>query len=322
MSHTASVNFSTGRVEQVQTKTLKISDDLTLTYYRAGSAKDCIVIANAPGMSIEFWSSIIRELKNDYTVLAFDYREFPDARSEIRNQQPTFDDVIADVSSILEQEDVTAAHFVSWDLGTKVAFEFHRRHPEKVLSLMPITMSDASVDTDAHSPLAFAVLDIKRHLDVCPELLNAMAKIFKRIGSPSSTNLFLSVLREEKLVPVLNLIDMFEMESSMSNLAFHLLETPAGLKNYLHVYEEFRGFEIACDFKNINVPVVVIEGEADGIARISARVCKDLEAIPQLEWKTLEKASHFAPIECPRKVANIIKDTAQRTTTQSVELAL
>ena len=58
----------------METRTLKTADDLTLTYYVTGSARDLIVIANAPGMSIEFWTWIVRSLRDHYTVLAFDYR--------------------------------------------------------------------------------------------------------------------------------------------------------------------------------------------------------------------------------------------------------
>ena len=67
----------------METRTLKTAGDLTLTYYVSGSAGDRIVLVNAPGMSVELWSWIVRALRGHYTVLAFDYRGFPDAEKEL-----------------------------------------------------------------------------------------------------------------------------------------------------------------------------------------------------------------------------------------------
>ncbi len=296
----------------MEIKTLKTSADLTLTYYRAGSAREFIVIANAPGMSIEFWSWIIRELQNQYVVLAFDYRGFPNAQSELTDHEVSFDDVIADLSTILAHEAVEAAHFVSWGLGGKLVFEFQQRFPEKVLSLIPISMDNDAIETNANSRFSNAVLGVKQQLDAYPETINTVTKVIRRIGAPSSINLFSTALREAYLQPVLNLIDILVMESSMSNLALHLLERPAGLKNYLKLYEAFCGFEVNAVFENIKVPVVIVGGDSDGIATISLPLRRNIESIPRIEWVTLEKASHFLPIEFPQKTANIIRDAARR----------
>jgi pimeloyl-ACP methyl ester carboxylesterase len=311
------IHFPNLRGIKLDIKTLKTPGDLTLTYYRAGSGPEFIVIVNAPGMSVEFWSWVVRELQNDHSVLAFDYRGFPDAGSIFSDDELSFDDLVADLSAILAHEGVSAAHFVSWASGAKLAFEFQRRFPEKVLSLTAIAMDDDVLGSKASSRFSQAVLSVKRHLDAFPESINSVTKAIRRIGAPSGINLFLTALRGEDLKPVLNLMDMLVMESSMSNLALHLLERPEGLSNYLKLYETFSSFEVNTDFENIEVPVVIVEGECDGLAAISPKLRSKLGSIEEVNWETLENASHFLPMEYPEKTANIIRSAVGKA-----ELAL
>jgi pimeloyl-ACP methyl ester carboxylesterase len=296
----------------METKKLTTADELTLTYYMSGSAGEYIVMVNAPGMSVELWSWIIRELRDQYTVIAFDYRGFPVAERELSDSESRFENVTADLSAILEREGVPAAHFVSWGLGAKVAFDFQRKFPEKVLSLIPISMDDDALGSDANSSFSRAVLAVKRQLDAAPESINSVIKVIRRIGAPSSINLFQAALQGDDLKPIVKLIDMLVLESSMSNLALYHLERSPGLNNYLKLYAAFSGFEVEADFENIKVPVVIVEGDSDGLAAIGPSLRRDLGSIEDVEWKTIERASHFLPMEYPEKTANIIMSAVGR----------
>ena len=288
-------------------KTLKASDGSMLTYQRAGSGKEVIVLVNAPGMSIEFWSWMVRALHDDHVVIAFDYRGSIDAGSQAGDVELSLDDIVGDLTAILVNEAVTAAYFVSWGLGAKLAFEFYLRFPAKVLSLSPISMDEEVFHRNAKSRYTETVLSVGRQLDASPGSINVVTKTIRRIGAPSSINLFLTALRTDDLGPIVDLMDLLVLENSMSNLALHYLERPEGLVNFLKLYEVFSRFEVDVDFESIDVPVVIIEGECDGLAAIGAQVRNDLDSIPRLEWKTVEKASHFLPIEYPEKTASIIK---------------
>jgi pimeloyl-ACP methyl ester carboxylesterase len=173
--------------------------------------------------------------------------------------------------------------------------------------MIPISMDDDAFGANANSRYSQAVLSVKRHLDAVPESINSVTKAIRRIGAPSSINLFLAALRGEDLKPVLDLMDMLVMESSLSNLALHLLERPEGLSNYLKLYEVFSSFEVNTDFENIKVPVVIVEGKCDGLAAISPKLRNKLGSIEGVEWEKLENASHFLPMEFPEKTASIIR---------------
>jgi pimeloyl-ACP methyl ester carboxylesterase len=105
---------------------------------------------------------------------------------------------------------------------------------------------------------------------------------------------------------------MLVLESSMSNLALYHLERSPGLNNYLKLYAAFSGFEVEADFENIKVPVVIVEGDSDGLAAIGPSLRRDLGSIEDVEWKTIERASHFLPMEYPEKTANIIMSAVGR----------
>ena len=263
-------------------------------------------------MSVEFWSPIVRALQNDHSVLAFDYRGFPDAGSHLIDDNFSFDDVVADLSAILDHEGVEEGHFVSWASGATLAFEYQRRFPERVLSLTPIAMDDDDLGSNATSSFSRAVLSVKQHLDAFPESINSVTKAIRRIGAPSGINLFLTALRGDELRPVLNLMDMLVMESSMANLALHLLERPEGLSNYLKLYETFSAFDVDVDLPNLDVPVVIVEGGRDGLAAISPELRNKLGALEDVSWETLENASHFLPMEYPEKTANIIRSAVSK----------
>lgn len=289
------------------TKTLTNPEGMKLTYYRAGDGPEHVVIANAPGMSIKFWAPIIQILKEHFTVIAFEYRGFPDCDRELSEEELRFDGLIDDLSLILEHERVEAAHFTSWCLGAKIIFEYYYRFPHKVLSLTPVSFAYTTMGLNPNGSFTAAILDIKRRIETHPESINTMITMMKRIGLVPNADFFTTIFREDEEASTLNLVDVLEMESSVSNLAFYLIDTPNGLKNYLKVYVEFRKADIIAGFKDIELPVVVIAGEKDNITPLNDQLRNDIGSIPSLEYRIVERASHFVILEFPRKVASLIQ---------------
>lgn len=294
----------------MEKKTLTTRDGIPLNYYRAGDADDAIVIVNAPGMSIKFWASVIKALSDGFTIIAFEYRGYPENQRELSAEEILIDNLVDDMSLLLEREGVEKFNLASWCLGAKLGFEYYRRFPEKVLSLIPISIAYDTLGEGPNGPFSQAILDVQKRIKSDPTSARSMITMMRRIGVVPDADFFTTIFQEKEDAPTLGLIDMLEKESSMSNLAFYMIDDPIGLKNYLNLYEEFRKVDIVRGFKDVKVPVVVVGGDADKITPIDDRARVDLKPIESLKFEVLERASHFILLEFPNKVAKIIREAA------------
>ena len=301
----------------MQTKTLSRPDGLDLTYYRAGQGAETLVITNAPGMSIRFWAPVIALLEDRYSIVAMEYRGFPEPRRELTDAELAFPNYLEDLRLVLEREGVERAHFLSWCLGCKVAWQFQKHYPETVQSLLGVGMAFGSSGARPDSDFSNAMFAIKQRIESQPQALDSIINMMKRIGFVPDADFFTSIFQEEDNDSVLSLMDTLEAESSMSTLAFYLLDHPVGLRNYLRMYEIFRSVPIAEHFPRVDVPVTVITGSEDQITPISADDERLLATLPRVRQETVDGASHFLPIEFPIRLSRRI-DHHLRTATRPV----
>jgi pimeloyl-ACP methyl ester carboxylesterase len=132
-----------------------------------------------------------------------------------------------------------------------------------------------------------------------------MIMLMRRVGLVPDAAFLASILREDDQ-SALTLMDLLEDESSMSTLAFYLLDSAVGLRNYLALYGGFRTARITDVFPSVAVPVTVVTGARDQITPMRPDIAEELEAMPDLQLVTVENASHFLPIEYPRRLATLI----------------
>jgi pimeloyl-ACP methyl ester carboxylesterase len=297
----------------MQTRTCRAGDGLTLTYYRAGAGGEVVFYVNAPGMSRHFWSAVIEELQAEHTVIAFDYRPVQTGESEPADDKLQWGRLIEDLALILRQESVAAAHFAGWGLGTKLALAFCQRFPAATLSLTSFGTSDTAFEANKMDAYAGAVGALGESLESCPQSIDLMTALLKKVGGYAGPNLLASALSGgEEVGAVLRLIDLLEMESPMANLAFEGLGTPWGLRNYLNTHGLFLRAEVGGQIQSLNIPVTIVEGTEDGLASLSAENRRQLSAVPGVVFQTISPATHFVLLERPLKVAHIIAGVIKR----------
>lgn len=295
----------------METRHAVSSDGLPLTYYRAGSGGECVVIANAPGMSIRFWAPVVADLQPSFTVIGFEYRGYPNAAAVLTDDQLEFDHFVSDLRLILDAEGVERAHLVSWCLGGKLTWEYQRRHPQQVASLLSFGMACGHAD-QPDSAFSRALFGIRARIAADPGATRSMITMMKRIGLVPDPEFFETIFKEDEDGPVLSLMDLLEAESSMSSLAYYLLDDPVGLQSYLGMYTVFRRVPVLVSLDRLRIPVTLVVGSEDRMTPILPEYREALLAVPGIRIERVEGASHFLPIELPRRTVRLVTEHVER----------
>jgi len=106
-------------------------DVSTLTYYIAGTQGEYILVLNALGQPLDYWSRLIDILMRRYRVIIWETRGLSLEAGELR-----LSDLVDDIEVIVRQEQIDSCHLVGWCNGPQVAMEFYVRHPEPILDMV------------------------------------------------------------------------------------------------------------------------------------------------------------------------------------------
>lgn len=298
----------------MEVKQILSPDNVKLTYYLAGeNNEESLVIFNAPGMSVKFWIPIIKELSNTYKVLCMEYRGFPDATEELSLEQLSFDNIVNDFVYIINAENVDAFHALSWCLGAKVKLELYSKHPEKIISMQCLNMAYKRSDGVEKGPFSRMVQQLKKNLDKDNASIKRIIKIMSSIGTIPNTD-FLTIIDTEEDDTTLNLYEFLENESSMSSLAFYLIDNPVGLMNYLNIYTGFSANDQVETLKNIQIPVYIYDGEKDRMVTYKTDDHEVFDSNDMIHHIVIDEGSHFMLIEYAKRMSRLLGENIANCT--------
>lgn len=296
--------------ERLRVGRIVSSDGLPLTYYRAGEAPVCLVIASAPAASVRFWLPLMGLLRGRFSVIAVEYRGFPPADRVLEPGEAEVPRIADDVAAVLAAEGVESAHLVTWCLGGKVAWELVRRHPRRVRSIAAIGFAYATGGEQATGPFSAALFNIRDHLEKSPHAAASMSRMM-RLTRLVPDDAHLESLYREADRPLPDAAEAGDTDGVAAG-GFHLIDEPVGLRNYLRLYESFRAHEIASLFPAMRAPVTVIAGTEDSITPLEATARAALDRIPGVRYETVDGASHYLPIEFPHRLADLLARHVER----------
>jgi pimeloyl-ACP methyl ester carboxylesterase len=120
-----------------------------VSYLAGGSDGPTLVLLNALGQGLGFWSRLIDRLADRHRVLTWEPRGTDPGGPAL-----TVAGQVADLRRILDAAGADQAHLVGWCSGPKIALNFCRRYPRSVSSLVFIAGSfkllgrDPGLDTE------------------------------------------------------------------------------------------------------------------------------------------------------------------------------
>lgn len=149
-----------------------MSEAVKLNYETSGDRENpALVLIHGLFGDADNLKSISRELSDSYYVVNVELRNH--GSSPWTDSMP-FPAMAADISAVLDAENIEQAHLLGHSLGGKVAMEFALRHPDQVLSLVVADIAPVAYDARHTSILdafeAVKLSDLKSRQDADKQL--------------------------------------------------------------------------------------------------------------------------------------------------------
>ncbi|MCB9475377.1 MAG: alpha/beta hydrolase [Deltaproteobacteria bacterium] len=274
-------------------------DGVRIVYQVAGFGPP-IVMANGLGGAFEVYDYQIRNLIKNHRLICWDYRGL------FRSEKPdlsrmTIPDQVDDLNRILDAEGVNQALYLGWSMGSQVILEQALRRPDRVLGLIILCgAAGRPLDTalytglskyylpplfelgkKVHKPIAY----LMRTFGTMPgafELLYGSG-LFWRGGDEILRNLLHDYVQ----------LDIEALAQTMIELGRH------DARPYL---------------RDVRVPVLQVAATADFFTPIP--VAKKMQSdLPDAELHIVKGGTHYAPIEQPDLINDLINDFIERKIT-------
>lgn len=284
-------------------------DGLPLTYYRCGEGRRWIVVVSAPGTSVRVWGPVLAALRPSYSLLAFEYRGFPDADRALSAAEAAFPRVVDDLAALMGAVGADQVHLVTWCLGAKLAWELYRRHPGRVRSIAAVGIAYQGADEEPEGVFAGTMAAVRRRVDRDPRALATMSDMLRLTGVIPGDAWFRGIARE---TPVEEAEAGGADEPPGAALPYHLNGTPAGLRNYLWIYDGFRRQRITDLFPETLVPVTIVTGTDDPLTPLDPAARGVLDTLPRVAYREVQGATHYLPLEFPQILAALIREHVER----------
>lgn len=157
----------------------------TVHYLRCGSGPQVLLIVNAFGLPLDFWSGLAQGLSRHFTLLAL--TDAPDSpvrlpMTSYASEQPVAD-YLAAIDAVLLQEQVTSCHVASWCSGAKLALELAAAWPARVRSLALLAPSFAGMSDHAGADSTYEtnLHTMCRLVDRMPSAAESMARSMRAL---------------------------------------------------------------------------------------------------------------------------------------------
>jgi pimeloyl-ACP methyl ester carboxylesterase len=283
-------------LRELQHKTIEVHGS-ELAYYAIGEGSP-IVIINALGQGLRYWSRAIDEMREKYRVLVWE------CRGTTSPARPfALLDQVDDLDAIIRHERIEKCYMLAWCTGPKIAIEFCLRHPGKVASMVFLTgafrcsTTSAMLGTEYENNLEplFRVLD--SNPGMAPVIMRALRQsaVDSEIVAPAS-----EMSDKELGTRVLSL-----MSRDLQSEVLKPFESEITTLNYARQVLDFYSHDVAGKASKIDIPVLIIGAEYDKIA--SPELCRQFaQALPFGRYVELPGATHYCLYQQSSEVFDVI----------------
>lgn len=266
------------------------------SYYAGGSGERTIVIVNAYGQGIVYWTRLIRQLSEKHRLVLWLPRRNGSAHCD-------------DLRRVLANQRVETCEFLGWCTGPKLILDFYSIYPELVASMtfLGTTFKNlpggAQLDTEYERGLEPLLKMVHERPQLAGRLKEALQGVLLA-GQPDQRGFPSPELKEAVIGP-------FVTDESVVDYARQILD--------------FWNHDVSKSFENVRVPVLFVTGEDDRIAspRMSQAAAR---LIPGASYVEVKGGSHYLQYEDPSLMASIIdqflREAAGRLCLKSREFAL
>jgi pimeloyl-ACP methyl ester carboxylesterase len=270
--------------------TLTTTDGAELWYAQLGEGAPPLILCDGLGCDGFAWKYLTRQLAPRHRVLRFHYRGH--GRSGVPSDTTRVGVSYAadDLDAIMQAVGMDKAVVLGHSMGVQVALEFHRRHPQRVLALVPICGAYGNALDTVHddNKLKRVIPYLHRAAEAFPQVARAMAKVLMPTELSLQYALTFEVNRE--LVRREDFQPYFMHLAKMDPLVFlRTLQSAADHTAWDHLGK-------------IDVPTLIVAADHDRFTPLwlSQRMHR---AIPGSELLVVPSGTHTAVIELPELIS-------------------
>jgi pimeloyl-ACP methyl ester carboxylesterase len=238
-------------------------------YYEEHGRGEPLVLVPGFGAGLWIWYRQVEDFARRFRTVVFDPRGV--ARSHAPDAPFTMRDLAEDLAALLEELKVERAHVLGASFGGFVAQEFALAHPERTRSLVLCCTSYGGAG----------------HVPPAPETLAAIA---------STKGLNTQERVRENLLLAFSLRFVAEQSEEVERVVGLRAESDVSEHAYLRQLQAAVAFDAAARVGGIEVPTLVITGDADRIVP-HENSFKLAAAIPGSTLRVIEGGSHAFFIE-------------------------
>jgi len=308
-------------VRALQKKTINLSETQALNYYVGGAGENTIVIVNAFGQSLAYWTMLVANLVKSHRVIIWLPRGNENLRGGAGQANPVSIHV-EDLKTVLRREEVDTCDFVGWCTGPKLMIEFQARYPESVSSMVFVgpTFKGMPGQERLESPFETSLDPLLRMVDNMPRLARPLSSSLQTILLAPKAHVSSVAVHDpnarKQTAEMLSFV-----HTSLQSLVVEPFATEQSVVNYAKQLVTFWAGDVSSKLEKIGVPVLFIGGECDGIA--SPRLAKiAYQQIPGAKYLEIKGGSHYLHYEDYELLTDIINRFLKETWTFTFDHAV
>jgi 3-oxoadipate enol-lactonase len=261
-------------------------DGARLFYAMLGNGPDVILLHPTP-VYHAFWLPMAELLAEHYRFTLIDLRGH--GKSTLGNGPLTMEKLAEDVHAVVAAMGITRAAFVGCSIGSYLLYEYWRQFPREVASLTLIC-GKPQPDTETNREKRREWMHLVQQPRGRRKFFNQMADA---LVGPTATRRY-----PEIRVAARTMMDEMRIDALLA-VQQGLAQRPDSVPT----------------LPTISIPVCAIAGGEDQSSTpAEMRVIAD--HVPGAEFHLLDDAGHYAPLEQPRTIANILRNFLDRHKSQ------
>jgi pimeloyl-ACP methyl ester carboxylesterase len=274
---------------------VEAEDGTRLFIEERGQGDPPIVLTDGIGCDGFAWRYLAPRLSERHRVVHWHFRGHGRSGPPADPQRLSIEDLAGDLGRVLEELEVERPVIAAHSMGVQVALEYHRQHPGQVAALVLMCGTFGRITTTFHgTDLLDQILPgLLRGASAFPTIARALwgrvpAALAFRVAC-AGRELDRDRIREEDFERY------WEHSGLMDPDVFLRMLELAGR-------HDARGF-----LEEVQVPALVVAAERDTFTPMEL-ANEMARAMPRAELEIIPDASHAAPVEQPRRIAERLEE--------------
>jgi len=289
--------------EKIPTATMKKVH--LVDYIKIGKGRKTLVFINAFGLSLDFWTELAESLCDQVTMLVLNIDKRQSAENHInvsyyrgKDYQTRF---AKELNCVLDNENITRCHLVSWCSGSKLAIDFAFRFKNRVDSLVLISPSFANKEvSDFDSTFEKSLFTMCGIVQRMPNAAGNMANSMKTLVEKNSEDYTQFSGEKDDPIAIESLVD-----ETYKDLVMQPFTSSQTMIEYSEQLLNFRDHDVANLVSEIHQPVLLIIGSHD-TSTSTERAKLICRSLPNFMAYEVKRGSHYIICQNVNLLQNLI----------------